>query len=230
MKILAVGFQRSGTTVLKRLMQQLPDVKHFFHELRLLKSHESKDDIARWLMHKKGTDIDKVHWGEKVPFYGKNEKQSINYCNKWNRLFLPDARIIHIVRHPLCVGISTIEFRPGKLKLNPSIEMHCNHIPKLITHLHENCDNVLQIKYEDLMQTPLEIMKKICKFCKLNPDIDHLFSQDDQDRITMGNQTIVAGRAFRYKTYPRLDDITVDVKDCIETINKYVEGVPYEVC
>jgi len=226
MKVLMVGFQRSGTTILKRMLQNVPGVKHFFHELRVLKKHKTKEELAKWMKNKKGTDIDGVDWGEKVPFYGRKSKESIGYCKKWDNFFLPESRIIHIVRHPVCIGISTIEFRPGKLKLNPTLDMYCQHIPELVEYL-DGLDHAIQIRYEDLMAEPLNMMKMLCEFCELSTDFDHMCSEDDQGRFIFGNQTIVKGRAFRYTTYPRLQDVEVDVGPTIKKINKIVGGTPY---
>ena len=73
MKILIVGFQRSGTTLLRRILHSHPEVRRIFHEEFLLKKCPTKDSLHRYLMN---YDIfpDEDNWGEKVPFYPSARK------------------------------------------------------------------------------------------------------------------------------------------------------------
>jgi len=119
MKILVIGFQRSGTTLLRRLIDLHPNVLWILHETRLLSkegltnvnviSRYIKNNISNAESYKFATIL-KKNWGEKLPWYG-NGSNIIYYANKWSNIFRDESKIIHIVRHPIDVALSNVEKR-----------------------------------------------------------------------------------------------------------------------
>lgn len=107
MKILVVGFQRSGTTLLRNVMENHPDVQKMFHEKFLLKYKNGQiKNMLAGLGNPEGT------WGEKVPYYTRRIRRGVGmhveeYCRRWFKMFKAEARVLHIVRHPLDVGLSS---------------------------------------------------------------------------------------------------------------------------
>ena len=133
MKILIIGFQRSGTTLLRRMLHGHPEVRRMFHEEFLLKKCQSKDSLYKYLINHK-ISPDKDTWGEKVPFYPSVRKISVlKYCDIWNDYFGEDARILHIIRHPIDVAFSI-----DKMYRNQSFNTALRVYKKLCQRLFRN--------------------------------------------------------------------------------------------
>ena len=145
MKIFLTGFQRSGTTLLRHVVRNHPDVKKMFHENCLL---------GHGLPYIKSVcafDIDKEIWGEKLPWYDIKPRRTYNgtildYCLDWTQMF-PDSKIIQIVRHPIDVMNSNLnKFNLGNKQVF-NIMDKC--IPQIVPKI-DSLSNCLSIKFEDL--------------------------------------------------------------------------------
>ena len=97
MKILVVGFPRSGTTLTYRIFKTHPQVEKMVFEKRLL--------LNRHLMK---SFTPGKNCGEKVIYekrvigkIGISTYNIVDYCKDWNKLFKDEARIVQIIRHPL---------------------------------------------------------------------------------------------------------------------------------
>jgi hypothetical protein len=170
MKILIIGFQRSGTTLMRRIIQGHPDVKRIFHESFLLNRFKTKLLLANFI---RSSDINfkKDTWGEKIPFYPNLRKTStLKYCEMWNDLFGNKSRILHIVRHPIDVTLS-ISKKYKRSNTTAPLKMYKGKMSSVIPAF-DKMPNVMSFKYENLLINPDEVLSKIFEFCKIQKDVD----------------------------------------------------------
>jgi len=195
MKIFITGFMRSGTTLLRDLIEKHPDVKKMFHErgiisipkkylyktkvlpdVRFIDRHSMvKNRKGRWVIQTQLNvkfNLKKDNWGEKIPYRsayiskGNFRGNIIKYCNRWNNYFKSESVIIHIIRHPIDVTISSIR-RGIYSKHQDCLEPYIKSVPFVIRST-QNYKNLLTIKYEDLILNPNKTLKIIFLHCKLN--------------------------------------------------------------
>jgi len=195
MKIFITGFMRSGTTLLRDLIEKHPDVKKMFHERGIISV--SKKDLYKAKVlpdvrfinrqsikkNKKVKGIKKTqfrvnfslrkdNWGEKIPYYeryitkGRFRGGIIKYCNRWNSYFKNDSVIIHIVRHPIDVAISSVR-RGFSISHKKCLIHYFRSVPFVIKNT-KRYRNLLTIKYEDLVLNPEDTLKIIFLHCGLN--------------------------------------------------------------
>ena len=212
MKILVVGFQRSGTTLLRRLVGLHPNVVVMFHEKKLLRYGKSKKDILIQVNKlSKKCKLDNT-WGEKVPFYGNDS--ILSYCKKWINIFGDEARIVHIIRHPIDVAISNVKMKKSPARsVEKTVKLYEKVYPRILKET-EKSDvlngQTLIISFETLVTNPKETMDRVFKFCKLRNDkkIIEDISSAKRDALRYFDG-INADRAFSYKK-GKHKDIKVD--------------------
>jgi len=106
MQVLVTGFQRSGTTLLRRLLQLHPEIKKVFHEQVLLKREPR---MLKVYLRSKKVHVKRDNWGEKVPYYNKIKTEPVErYLRDWMTRFSIRGKIIHIVRHPYDTANSVV--------------------------------------------------------------------------------------------------------------------------
>ena len=223
MRILVVGFGRSGTSLLRRLIQAHPNVQKMYHETGLMGRANWKVILERNHIRLNG------NWGEKIPFYFRRPKKGgfggtiLDYCKEWNRRFLPEARVILIVRHPMDVAISagkrwahtTTKAMEKQKKLLPIV---INGICKL--------PNSMIVKYEDLLLDTEKSLARVYKFCKLDPSYVSKGFNEDRTRFGTGGKNLLKlQRVFAYKQESKLSKI--NFKGLLNLLNT-IEGVEYE--
>jgi hypothetical protein len=212
MKILVIGFQRSGTTLLRRLIGLHPDVVSMMHEKKILKHGKSKKDVLIYVNKiSKKCKIDNT-WGEKVPFYGNDS--ILSYCKKWINIFGDEARIVHIIRHPIDVAISNVKMKKSPARsVEKAIKLYEKVYPKLLKEI-EEIDTVrkktIVVSFETLVTNPKETMRQVFAFCKLRNDkkIIEDISSAKKDALRYFDG-INSNRAFSYKK-GKHKDIKVD--------------------
>jgi len=221
MKILVIGFQRSGTTLLRRMIQAHPDVRKIFHETFFVSKLKTKKNMEDTISF----DIDALNWGEKIPYYSKvrRDMTATEYCNRWFRLFGKEARVVHIIRHPIDVALST-QKKIGLKDINRPLSFYRKSVRKTTEEI-TGRKYVLNVKYEELLQYPQEVMERIFEFCGLRTDVNI------ESRMTRTKKAkykkIDPSRAFVYlkRTLPM---ITIDLAKDMTIINKLTQGPKYK--
>ena len=204
---------------MRRLLQLHPQVKKIYHESFLLKKCPTREVLLKFV-EQRGINP-KDNWGEKVPFYPSARKYPIvRYCQTWYDFFGSNSRIIHIVRHPYDISLSTVK----KFKQINDIEKPLKVYRKIMPGAIENIGNIktsYTFKYEDLLIDPDRMIEKVYSHCGLKPDIDYKsrMKQIKNKRY----QIIDPSRAFAYKDQ-KVD--WPDFKDVIDALNK-IQGVKY---
>jgi len=210
MKILIIGFQRGGTTLLRRLMHNHPDVQCMIHEKRILNRKDNGESLLNDL------DIDKTgNWGEKVPWNSSDGSEIIIYGKKWLEEFGDEARIVHIVRHPVDSGLSNQ--RLGWMQLNRAVDNAQKSIP-LVINAFKNDNRYLAIAFEDLVTNPEKVLKKIFKFCVLNDDGASRDISNLKKKDLRYYDGIKASKAYEYKKVDNLNCKIPDYSKILELI------------
>jgi hypothetical protein len=170
MKILIIGFQRSGTTLMRRIMQGHPDIKRIFHESFFLKRFKTKPALLNFIKSS-SISFKKDNWGEKVPFYPNFRKiPTLKYCEIWNEWFGKQSIILHIVRHPIDVTLS-ISNKYKRKNTTAPLKMYKKKMTNVIPALNK-MPNVMSFKYENLLINPDDVLPKLFEFCKIQKDVD----------------------------------------------------------
>lgn len=170
MKILIIGFQRSGTTLLRRLLDIHPDIQIMIHEDRILKKKKNVEAIKQgfFIYNKRRyaeVEVNKP-WGEKVPWYGISGNDAVTYSKKWLSLFGDNARVIHIIRNINDVVNSNLAFKSVRDKKEKIKEKRIKSVWNVRERLC-NYERYMEITFEDLVTKPKETMEEVLKFCNL---------------------------------------------------------------
>ena len=223
MNILIIGFQRSGTTLLRRLLQLHPKVRRVYHESFLLNKIKEKQTLLQYV-DQRGINIKKDNWGEKVPYFPNLKGIPVfKYCETWNRYFGSNSRILHIVRHPYDVALSNVHKFKHIKSLDMPINLYRRAVPPSVIKL-EKMKSVYTFKYEDLLINTDEMMFNIYKHCGLKPDIN--FRKKMRKIENHRYQKIDPSRAFAYKQ--QNTNWEYDLTDVFEILNE-IDGVRYEL-
>lgn len=158
MKILILGFQRSGTTMLRRIMNKHPDMK-IVHEKRIVQRCKTYQDmIVNIEMFFEGQN----YIGEKIPYL--NLKQPLKCIERWFDYFPKDGRVIHIVRHPIDVSISNMKKTSGGHK--KFLKNYKKAVPVVADEIRKHKLGI-NIVFETLVNSPENEIKKILGFCNI---------------------------------------------------------------
>jgi len=219
MKILIIGFQRSGTTLSRRILNCHPQVKALFHERFLLKRYKTKKALFSALNN---IDPNNDNWGEKCPYYPSIRKIPVmDYINTWNEYFGNESRILHIIRHPIDVSLSAWRKRK-RGTFNGPLNKYAQIMPKYIPEI-DSVDNVMTFKYENLLINPDDVIPQIFEFCGLKSNVN--FRKLMKKHSNPKYQSLDASRAFAYKR--NAVKVKVNLTKAIKAANK-IEGPKYD--
>lgn len=228
MKILVIGFQRSGTTLLRRLMGLHPDIHCMLHETRFLKKKhlQNMKAISKFVKNYRakgyhwytGKDPITETWGEKVPWYG-NGKSILSYGTKWLKMFGDEARIVHIVRHPVDAALSNV-----RLRWAPNVKAVVREYGKSVRKVVRAFDSekCLVITFEDLLLNPADTLKEIFQFCDVSTldEIINKIASAKKDKLRYFDG-INKDRAFAHKKVKDLKYVCeFDYDALVEEINE----------
>jgi len=217
MKILVVGFPRSGTSLTHRIVNSNPDVKNMLFEKWLLIQAKTKQQLVEKYPFLNFTSGEKVIIEKRViGKIGKSNFNIIDYCLQWNDWFGKEAKIIQLVRHP-CDSLNSLVLSKKRFPRGPSFKTvyheYLTYIPNFINDIY-NMPNCLTVKYEQLLATPKQVIKNIYTHCNINSDYTY-------------KEKIKKGRAFNYKHKDLLFDYNPKLEEAIKVFNQF-DGPTYE--
>ncbi|UZD66503.1 sulfotransferase family protein [Marinobacter sp. AN1] len=168
--VFLIGTQRSGTTLLCRMLTAHPDVfvKNELPVRSVFTKDATREDIERNISHfvKKqyGDDIAGLLQRERKKIWGLKDPELTHYLDPLKQ-FLPEARFIVITRDPRAVVNSYIENKWG-LGTNAYTGAHRwrEEVEEQLAFEAELPDNVLRLRYEDLVLDPTQSLEKVCDF------------------------------------------------------------------
>jgi len=203
MSILIIGFQRSGTTLLRRLIHIHPDVQFVLHERRILKKKRHIQSIAKEnKFHHKTKDVDCIidttkEWGEKVPWFSKTGSDVLSYVRKYKRIFSDNYKILHIYRNEQDVANSN--HKTFNMSKHRTLQYHRKSLKRVREKL-SNDERYMEISFEELVTEPKLVLSEIFKFCNLsnNDDILEMLINAKKDKLRFFNG-INPNRAYAYK-------------------------------
>jgi len=216
MKILVVGFPRSGTSLSHRIFAKHPEVKGMLFEKWVLKQGATKKELIRKYPMFKYTCGEKVIWEKRVTGkIGKTDQNIIDYCLKWNEWFKDEARIIQIIRHPFD-SLNSLVLSKKRFPRGPSFKTiypeYLNNASRFINGI-KSIPNCMTIKYENLISKPEKMIKKMYKYCNIDTNHKH-------------PEVMKKGRIFNYKDKEFLFEYDDRLQNIIDKLNE-IEGMIY---
>lgn len=212
MKILVVGFPRSGTTLTYRIFKTHPQVSKMIFEQRILMNKRLMSSFTPGKI-----------CGEKVIYakrvmgkIGKSKYNIVNYCNDWNNTFKDEARIIQIVRYPLD-SLNSLVISKKRHPRGPSAskvyQEYLKYIPQYTLGI-SALNNCLTIKYEDLVMNPDEVIPNLYKHCDL--------------KVVKFKEKMKIKRVFNHKEKDFLLTWDDRLKNVVNIFNT-LPGIKYEI-
>lgn len=223
--VFIVSLPRSGSTLVEQILDAHPDIKAIGEQ------PFAYDTVSYW--HRTfGPDTSKLLSPEALKgareFYIKAaqgaagrtggvivDKSITNYVFLgFLRTILPGARFVHVSRHPLDTAIScyTTSFFAGNewTYTLEEIGRHVRRYEKLTLHwMRQWPEDILTVRYEDLVQNAEDLSRKIVSFCDVEWDPACLrFHESDRAILTASVNQVrqpiyqsAMGRAARYEKH-----------------------------
>lgn len=246
--VLIVGLPRCGSTLTEQIIDAHPDAYGVGESLCLPElvntMHERFGLSSRWPMCMNELTADQL--GELARAYidfitAKSgtarvivDKQLGNFINLGLAgVMLPGVKVIHCMRHPMDLGLSTWtnKFPPGQCAWSDSLEDIADtwhRYTALMRHWEAHCDMpLLKVRYESLVQDLEEHARSILEFCGLEWDPRCLRFWESkrtvltlsQDQVRQPIYTKASGRHAAWGA--RLEPLRTALGDAIE---QYEQG------
>lgn len=197
--IFVTGFERSGTTLLRRIVSMHPALRYdLLHEQRKLLQYSTKQEaINNYRMEvtqagKKLGSYASIESGEKIPYY-EDASFIVHYVERILKWW-PDACVIHIIRKPEDI-VKSCKKTFGRLPHNVR-SYYKNNVGFMVEYI-ELIGNAIQIPYELLIAEPLAMVKKIYSFVGDCPDDEYIQRVISTKDPWLYNERIMCG--LRYK-------------------------------
>lgn len=174
--VLILGYERSGTTLLRRIVSMHPSLKYgILHERKGLFEFKSRAECESkyWVKSKQeGKFIggrDHILSGEKIA-YINNVVFIKKYIDKWIRWW-PESCCIHITRTMEdCIESQHRTFGHDKKLMEACYQ---RSVQPILIHIRENFkDNFYHLTYDDLINNPLSTIYDLYNFIHDGYNID----------------------------------------------------------
>ena len=168
-KVLITGFRHSGTTMLHQLIKAHPQVGFIDNEQSYIEFDKPKEWVLMFAKKSAG-NLKKNVWGEKIPWGTRpadiGGKRAIGMITKWLKYFGRDARVIHILRHPIDVSLSGT----GVEDMENTLKYINDSVPRVINVINSD-KRCSTIAYEHLLQNPGVHLHNIFDFLQIKSDL-----------------------------------------------------------
>jgi len=213
-KILITGFKHSGTTMLMQLLRNHPQVGWIEMEEAYIEYNKPKEWVLQ-MASKRGFNLKEKAWGEKIPWGNRSVDvdagRAIAFTKRWIKFFTKQARVLHILRHPIDVASSG---RPDGKPNYKTLKQIFKSVPQYIEFINGR-DNCATIVYEDLVINPTKHLHNIFNFCGLMSS-EKILNRVKNSHLKFGR--INADRAYAYKK--TIDSPTVEYEKFLERLEK----------
>lgn len=156
--ILVVGFERSGTTLLRRIISMCPTLEYnLIHEKwRLFAYLSAKEAEEKYFFYAKqgGKNIggiDSILSGEKIA-YRANVKETIQYIEQFTE-FWPHGTVVHIVRNSKDCAHSAVN--TFQRDYQSSVNLWNYAVPQVSKYTH------IDIRYCDIVESPKDFVSEL---------------------------------------------------------------------
>lgn len=151
---LVIGYQRSGTTLLRRLISMHPGMPSgITHESwDTLRQCSSKSEAIKKL---KSPGKSSPEYGQKIPYL--TAKQGMEIIKKYTELF-EGTKILHITRYPEAVLSS--QKRAFNADIDVNVKNYFDAVPKIHAYV-DSIPGSMQVNYEQLVKKPLNYVSMI---------------------------------------------------------------------
>lgn len=183
--VFLLGTQRSGTTLLTKMLSSHPKL-HIQNELPLqsiftagANKQSVIDNFDKLYQKRYGKSVcDFMEYHSKI-IWGLKDPQLTEHI-KVLKEFLPGSKFIVIVRDPRAVVNSYMNNRWGLGTTAYTGALRwCHEVSLQDSLLDEIGTNGLHLRYEDLVNNPEEVLRKVCRHLNI-PFSDHMLKQTTQ--------------------------------------------------
>ena len=209
-KVLITGFRHSGTTMLMQLVRAHPRVGWIEMEEGYIEYSQPREWLIK-MAKKKVPDMKRYMWGEKLPWgTRKNDikaERAIIFTDRWLKIFGKDARVLHIIRHPIDSAASGLSGGFGK----ESFRFSTSSLPRYISFINQD-ERCATIIYEELLTEPIKKLDAIFKFLELKSNKD-IIKKVMSTELKFGKMD--ASRAYAHKVSSSIPPIEFDYEELL---------------
>lgn len=203
MKLYLIGFQRSGTTLLRRLISLHPQVVSVLHEARILTYGQNEKDVRRRALEAAQkdlgegilTDLDSQNWGTKVPYVNEPEKV-LERCKRWIAMW-PDAYVLNIVRDPVDTALSN--FKTFQMPHETFVLAYQLCMKTLLPDLSTLPPvHFRHVRFEALVRRPVKVLSNLFGWFGINPSFTQRIVESARKKELRYFDGISKDRAFAW--------------------------------